>query len=70
MLSKTITVTQEAYNALLKERKNNESISETIMRLTKNHKPANTLSRRILETEKENVQHTFGDGWFSSSDLI
>ncbi len=69
MLTKTITVTQEAYTALRKQRRNGETISQTILRLTKNVKPPKNLGKRILETEKDQVPHTFGEGWFTTSDL-
>ncbi len=35
MGSKTITISEEAYNALLKEKLKNESFSDVILRLTK-----------------------------------
>lgn len=67
---KAITITEDAYNALMKEKKGNETLSQTILRLTKASKTDNKLSRRIVETERENIPHTFGEGWFSSSDLL
>lgn len=67
--NKTITISEDAYNAIMKAKHGNESLSETILRLTKT-KTDNTIGRRIVETERENVPHTFGEGWFTSSDLL
>jgi predicted CopG family antitoxin len=69
--TKTINVSEEAFNALMKERRGNENLSQTILRLTKNTKtvPVN-IGKRIVESERDNVPHTFGDGWFNSSDLL
>jgi predicted CopG family antitoxin len=65
--NKTITVTQEAYNALLKEKKGSETLSDVILRLTKT-KNKNQFSRRLV-TEQE-MRNNFGEGWFSDSDLL
>jgi predicted CopG family antitoxin len=69
--TKTINVTEEAYNALIKERRGNENLSQTILRLTKTTKavPSN-IGKRIVESERDNVPRTFGDGWYNSSDLF
>ncbi|XHH09124.1 MAG: antitoxin VapB family protein [Candidatus Bathyarchaeia archaeon] len=65
---KTITVTQQAYNALIKERKGNETLSDTILRLTKNGKPNNNIVKKMGNHEGE--RSTFDNGWYSSSDLF
>jgi predicted CopG family antitoxin len=65
--NKTITVTQEAYNALLKEKKGSETLSDVILRLTKNNNKTQ-FSRRLV-TEQE-MRNNFGEGWFSDSDLL
>jgi predicted CopG family antitoxin len=67
--TKTINVSEEAYHALLKEKRGNETLSQTILRLTKT-KTDNTIGRRIVETERDQIPHTFGEGWFNSSDLL
>jgi len=66
--SKTITVTQEAYNALLKEKKSNETVSETILRLTKNHKTPSYFGTRAVTPQE--FRCTSDDGWYNSSDLL
>jgi predicted CopG family antitoxin len=69
--TKTINVTEEAYNALMKERRGNENLSQTILRLTKTTKAvSNNIGKRIFESERDNVPCTFGDGWYNSSDLF
>jgi predicted CopG family antitoxin len=35
MASKNISITEEAYNALIQEKKKNESFTQTILRITK-----------------------------------
>jgi predicted CopG family antitoxin len=68
--TKTINVTEEAYHALMKQKRGNETLSEIILRLTKNVKTDNTIGKRIVETERENIPQTFGEGWYNSSDLF
>ncbi len=66
---KNITVTQEAYSALIKERKGNETLSDTILRLTKNSKPKNIFETKRMVNPEE-VRSNFDNGWYSSSDLV
>jgi predicted CopG family antitoxin len=68
--NRTITVTEEAYHALMKQKRGNETLSDTIMRLTKNGKPADDFTKRIMDNKRRNVQHELGEGWFNSSDLF
>jgi predicted CopG family antitoxin len=64
--NKTITLTQEAYSALLKEKKGQETLSDVILRLTKTQR--NHYSKRLV-TEQE-MRNNFDEGWFSNSDLL
>lgn len=66
---KNINITPEAYNALLKQRKGNETLSDTIIRLTKNVKTDNSLARRIIEAERK-MPTPLGESWFTNSDLL
>ncbi len=68
--NKTIVITEDAYNALVKEKRGNETLSQTILRLTKTARTDNSIGKRIVETERENVPQTFGEGWFTNSDLL
>ncbi|MGD6809073.1 MAG: antitoxin VapB family protein [Candidatus Bathyarchaeia archaeon] len=66
---KTITVTQEAYNALIRERKGNETLSDTILRLIKNNKPKNNFRQQRM-VPPEGVRNNFDNGWYNNSDLL
>jgi predicted CopG family antitoxin len=68
--NKTVTITEDAYNALIKEKRGDETLSETILRLTKPIKTDNRTGKKVVETENGRVPHTFGEGWFTSSDLL
>jgi predicted CopG family antitoxin len=68
---KTITVTQEAYNALIKQKRDSETLSDTILRLTKNStsKTQNYFGKkRVLNPDE--MRCNFDDGWYSSSDML
>jgi len=68
--TKTICISEDAYTALLKQKRGNETLSETIMRLTKTVNTDNKPRKRIVGEENQKVPHTFGEGWFTSSDLL
>jgi predicted CopG family antitoxin len=69
---KTITITQEAYNALIREKKGSETLSEVILRLTKNNKqPQNYLGiKKTAKPEDMLSRSNFDNGWYSSTDLL
>jgi len=69
MGSKTVTISEEAYQALLKEKRKNESFSDTILRLTKRF-------GRIMESfgkwemsneEEEKIEEDLNKVWASWS---
>ncbi|MCL1977290.1 MAG: antitoxin VapB family protein [Candidatus Bathyarchaeota archaeon] len=65
---KTITVTHEAYNALIRERKNNETLSDIILRLTKSNMSKNVSGIKRVVNPEETPSNV--DWWYSNSDLL
>jgi predicted CopG family antitoxin len=65
MATKTISITQKAYEALLKEKKNNESFTETILRITKkSNKIADCFDTlKISDDEEEAFRRELSQGW-------
>jgi predicted CopG family antitoxin len=65
MATKTISITQKAYEALLKEKKNNESFTETILRITKkSNKIADCFGAlKMSNDEEEAFRRELSQGW-------
>jgi predicted CopG family antitoxin len=66
MTSKNISITEEAYNALLNEKKNNESFTQTILRITK--KKTGKLSDsfgawKMTDQEEQAILGELSEGW-------
>jgi predicted CopG family antitoxin len=65
MATKTISITQEAYDALLNEKKNRESFTQTILRLTKKSgKLADSFGKwKMTDQEEQTIQSELSLGW-------
>ena len=65
MASKNISITQEAYEALLRQKKNKESFTETILRITtKSGKLADCFGAwKMTEEEEKTLQSELSEGW-------
>lgn len=65
MVTKTISITQEAYEALLHEKINNESFTDTILRVTrKTGKLMDCFGAwKMTDEEEKNIQSQIADGW-------
>jgi predicted CopG family antitoxin len=53
MAHKTISISEQAYGALAREKRGNESFTETILRITSEQGKASTLLRVIEELPKD-----------------
>ncbi len=68
MSTQTISISREAHEALLREKRSDEGLSETILRLIKTSKSANSiLKKKVLQKDD---QSDFSHGWYTSQDLI
>ena len=72
MATKTISITEKAYEALLREKKNKESFTETILRITKK---SNKLSDcfgawKMTDAEEEAVHSELSEGWRMAKERI
>ena len=65
METKTISVTDEAYKALLREKKGEESFTETILRITaKSGKLADCFGAwRMTDEEETSIKSELAEGW-------
>jgi predicted CopG family antitoxin len=72
MATKTISITEKAYEALLKEKKNKESFTETILRITKKSgKLADCFGTwKMSDQEEETILSTLSDGWRMTQERI
>ncbi len=65
MATKTISITEEAYNALAREKIDKESFTDTILRITK--KSGRLMDSfgawKITDEEAENIQTALAEGW-------
>ena len=61
----SISITEEAYNALLHEKKNDESFSQTILRLTKKvSKFTDSFGAwKMTDKEEQAILSELSDGW-------
>jgi predicted CopG family antitoxin len=65
MATKTISITEEAYAALLSEKQNSESFTQTILRLTKKKgKLADSFGKwKMTDQEEQKMQSELSEGW-------
>ncbi len=65
MATKTISITEEAYDALVREKIDKESFTETILRLTKKTgKLADCFGTwEMTDKEQENIEAILAEGW-------
>jgi predicted CopG family antitoxin len=65
MATKTISVTDEAYKALLREKKGGESFTETILRITaRSGKLADCFGAwKMTDEEEALVRNELAEGW-------
>ncbi len=65
MGTKNISITQEAYDALLREKVNKESFTDTILRITKKTgKLADCFGTwKMTDQEQEDIQTVLAEGW-------
>jgi predicted CopG family antitoxin len=63
--TKTISITDEAYKALLREKKRGESFTETILRITaKSGKLADCYGAwKMTDEEEASVRNELAEGW-------
>jgi len=72
MATKTISITEKAYDALLKEKKNKESFTETILRITKkSNKIADCFGAlKMSDEEEEAIRSELSEGWHVTQERI
>ena len=65
MATKTISVTEEAYEALLREKMNKESFTDTILRITKKSgKLADCFGTwKMTDEEEAAIRSELSEGW-------
>jgi predicted CopG family antitoxin len=65
MATKTISITDEAYNALLSQKKNNESFTQTILRITKKTgKLTDSFGKwKMTDQEEQEILSELAQGW-------
>jgi predicted CopG family antitoxin len=65
MATKTISVTEKAYEALLREKKNKESFTDTILRITKKSgKLADCFGTwKMTDEEEAAIRSELSEGW-------
>jgi predicted CopG family antitoxin len=69
MANVTISISKEAYDALMRQRNGNESLTETILRLVKNGRLADG-KRQMAGKENRDFSRDSADGWYTSQDLL
>jgi predicted CopG family antitoxin len=72
MATKTISITQEAYESLLREKINKESFTETILRITKKSgKLADCFGTwKMTDKEEETIRIELAEGWRLTQERI
>jgi predicted CopG family antitoxin len=65
MATKTISITKDAYEALLNEKRNSESFTQTILRLTqKKGKLADSFGKwKMTDQEEQAMRSELSEGW-------
>lgn len=65
MTTKTISIKKEAYEALLLEKKNRESFTETILRITKKSGKLSDCFGiwKMTADEEKTIQNELSQGW-------
>jgi len=65
MATKTISITEEAYKALLQEKKNSESFTQTILRITKKTgKLTDSFGAwKMTDQEEQAILGELSEGW-------
>lgn len=65
MATKTISITEEAYKALLREKKNKESFTKTILRITKKSGKLTDHfgTWKMTDEEEEAIRSELEEGW-------
>jgi predicted CopG family antitoxin len=72
MTTKNISITEEAYKALLHEKKNNESFTGTILRITKKAgKLADCFGTwKMTDEEEQAILGELSEGWLMTQERI
>jgi predicted CopG family antitoxin len=72
MTSKNISITEEAYNALLHEKKNSESFTQTILRITKKTgKLSDSFGAwKMTDQEEQAILGELSEGWRSAQERL
>lgn len=72
MATKTISITEEAYEALRREKKYKESFTETILRITKKcGKISDSFGAwKMTDNEEEDIQTALAKGWRLTQERI
>ena len=72
MATKTISITKKAYETLLREKKNKESFTETILRITKkSHKTADCFGAwKMSDDEEAAIRSELSEGWRVTQERI
>ena len=65
MATKTISITQKAYEALLREKKTKESFTDTILRITKKSDKLTDCfgTWKMTDEEEETIRNELSEGW-------
>ena len=65
MATKTISITEEAYNALIHQKKGNESFTQAILRITKTTgKLTDSFGKwKMTDQEEQTIQGELSEGW-------
>ena len=72
MATKTISITQEAYEALLREKINKESFTDIILRVTKKSGKLTDCfgTWKMTDEEEENIHTQLAEGWRLTQERI
>lgn len=72
MVTKTISIKKEAYDALKREKMDNESFTDTILRITKKSgKIADCFGTwKMTDEEEEDIRSQLSEGWRSMKERM
>ncbi len=72
MATKTISITEEAYDALVREKMDKESFTETILRLTKKTGKLSDCfgTWKMTDKEEETIHAELAEGWKRTQERI